>query len=206
MSEKQGWSKVVEVVKTVLEIIAIIVAGWWAYTRFTEEDAPSLVTRADLQGSLNWYDYSKDECQAEYEVEFRNIGKKLIDVAQVRISAWSLVEPIDSTPPKEVRLLDPLEIMSELPLVEPKDTDRLKHIYAPDERDTHGFSFIVKRSPGKKVLFKVDLWRKEDIEKGRQEPYWSHWRWDWACGEGPGLTEAAQSNKRSNNRLQPTPR
>src|SRR5438477_8740795 len=98
MSQKTSWSKMVEVVKTVLEIIAILVAGWWAYTRFRQGEAPSLMQRADLQGNLMWFKDSKDACQAEYEVEFRNIGKVSIEVGRVRISAWTLTELNDPAP------------------------------------------------------------------------------------------------------------
>jgi hypothetical protein len=192
MIEKTGWAKALEISRTIVEIIAIIVAGWWAYTRFWQEEAYLLLTRADIKGNLYWSDYSKDQCKAAYDVEFRNIGKTPIDVRQVRISAWSLNESIDSTQSTDVTLLDPLKMRSEPPLVD-QDSDRLKHIYAPDERDQHAYDFIVKRSPGKKVLFQIDLWRKEDIDRSVKKPYWTHWLWSWVCGQGPDPAKADQS-------------
>ena len=41
--------------KNVLEIVAILAAGWWAYTRFDVVQAPSLAHRADVQGELEWW-------------------------------------------------------------------------------------------------------------------------------------------------------
>lgn len=192
MSEKSGWSKIAEVVKTLLEIVAILVAGWWAYTRFRQEEAPSLVQRADLLGNLMWYSDSRNACQAEYEVEFHNIGKVSIEVGRVRISAWTLGESNDPGPTNEIRLLEPLKMRSGLPLVE-QTTDSLVGIYAPDERSKNGFTFLVSRSLEKRVLFKIDLWRKEDVEKGISDPSWSEYRWDWVCGEYPKTLTAKQS-------------
>jgi hypothetical protein len=187
-SEKTGWMKTVEVVKTIVEIIAIFVAGWWAYTRFIQEDTPSLVQRADMEGNVSWYENSKDDCEGVYNIEFQNIGKVPIEVARARVSAWSLTEN-ESEPAKEVKLLDPLSMRLQPAILE-KETDRIEGTYAPGEKRKNAFSFIVSRSLERRVLFKIDLWRAEDAQQA--DPYWYSYNWSWPCGEYPKTLLAKQ--------------
>ena len=188
-ADKSGWMKTVEVVKTVVEIIAIFVAAWWAYTRFIQEDTPSLVTRGDIQGTMNWYQNSTNDCEAAYQIEFQNIGKVPIDVSRVRVSAWHLTEGDDAAQANQVTLLEPLAMRSPTPIFE-KDTDRIRGTYAPGERTKNVFSFLVSRSLEKRILFKVDVWRAEDNQQGN--PYWYSYHWSWPCGEYPKALNAKQ--------------
>lgn len=45
-------------IKIALEIIAIPVVAYWAFTRFSAEEAPALEHRARIQGELSWQKYS----------------------------------------------------------------------------------------------------------------------------------------------------
>lgn len=175
------WMVLLDTAKKLVEIAAIIVAAWWAYTRFIQEDSHSLVQRADIQGNLRWSQHSKDDCEGFFDVEFQNIGKVPIEVARVRVSAWSLVAD-ESEPPKGVKLLDPLSMLSKPPFLE-KETDRMKGIYAPEVRRKHSLPFVVSRSLERKVLFKIDMWRPEDVH--RTYPNWYYYIWSWPCGENP---------------------
>jgi hypothetical protein len=180
--------KSVERAKDVLEILAIVVAGFWAGSLYWNYEAPSNVTRADLQGSLKWYGRSKDVCEAEYEIEFKNIGKTQIDVGRVRLSAFPMSSLDDLSRAGNVKLIVPLNAISGPALIQ-EETDRLSEIYAPDERDIEDFSFIVKRSPGSLMLFKAEVWKREDSANSSAAPSWQDFRWDWVCGENPATLE-----------------
>lgn len=181
-ADKTGWMKIVDVVKTILEIVAICVAAWWAYTRFIQEDSPSLVPRADIQGNLNWHANSSNDCEAYYEIDFQNIGKVPIEIGKVRVSAWALSDTDTAATANQVKLLEPLRMRSMPPLLE-HETERIRGVYAPSEKSKNGFSFLVPRSLNKRVLFKVDLWRQEDVQ--RNDPNWYSYHWSWPCGEFP---------------------
>jgi hypothetical protein len=79
----------------------------------------------------------------------------------------------------QARLLDPLKLVSKPYLVQ-EDTDRLVSKYGPDERDKEGFSFLIKRSAAKKVLFKVELCEVANVG---DDPSWLDYRWDSVCPE-----------------------
>jgi hypothetical protein len=178
---RQSRWRYAERLKTVLEILAILVAGLWAYTRFTEGEAPSLVKRADMTGSVTWYAYSSGECHAEYEVEFHNIGKIPIDIRKARLGLWYLTETTqrDLLGVEKVKLLSPMD-MRESPALLEIETARLTGKYAPDEKAKEGFSFVVKRAPGRRLLFAVALWDADSGAVG-VKPTWDDWRWSWVC-------------------------
>lgn len=169
--------------KTLLEILAILIAGWWAYTRFIQGEAPSLATRGDIQGNLTWSSHSKDTCQGDFEVEFKNIGKTPIIISKVRLSAWSFDEPVGSANDR-VRFIEPLKIQRER-LFEQEANDYMAFRYGPDERVKHGFGFIVNRTPGKRILFMADVWGHEEGGEQGPDPTWIQYNWDWFCGENP---------------------
>jgi hypothetical protein len=194
MSEETSFWKRFEKAKKILEVIAIFVAAWWAFTRFKQEEEPLLATRADIQGNLDWNDYTKDTCQAEYEVQFQNIGKTPIEIGRVRLSVWTFDDPKEMTQTENVRMLVPLKMPTEPPLLQ-EDTDRLADVYGPGESDKHGFSFLVKRSANKDILFKVELWPKGDSASYNKDPLWSDYRWDFVCGESPVALEKRLEEK-----------
>ena len=190
MPEETSKWRLVERAKMVLEILAIIIAGLWAITLYLNYDAPSNVTRADLQGDLKWYPRSKEVCEAEYEVEFKNIGRIPIDIGRVQLSVFPM-DRLDHLPEgKKVGLIDPMQAISGPPFIQ-APTDRMNAMYSPDERDVEGFSFIVKRAPGTLILFQVEVWKKEDGAVSNAKP-WRDFRWDWVCGENPETQEGGQ--------------
>jgi hypothetical protein len=180
--------KWVERVKAILEILAILIAAGWAFTLYWNYDSPSNVMRADLEGKLSWAGRSKDVCEADYEVTFKNIGRVSIDIGRVRLSAFSMSGLDDLPETVDLKLIDPSKSISGLPLIQ-EETDRMNGPYAPDERDVETFSFIVKRSRGREMLFMAEVWKKEDVANSNAEPSWRDFQWDWVCGENPTTPE-----------------
>lgn len=185
-----GWTWV-ERGKDVLEILAIIIAGVWAITLYWSYESPSNATRVDLQGSLKWSKHSAEVCEAEYEVEFKNIGRIYVDVGRVRLSAFNMSRLADLPENKNVKLIDPENAITGGALIQ-EETERLSGEYAPEERDVEGFSFIVKRSRGSLVLFRLDVWDKEHSGDVNAKPTWHDFRWDWVCGENLETPEGGQ--------------
>ena len=186
MHEETGTWKWVERLRTLLEILAIIGGSLWGFTLWWNYERPSTVPRGDIKGDLHWYAHTKDLCQAEYAVEFKNIGKIDVHVGRTIISAWTLPKLDELKQTEEIKLLDdPFQIFSGPPLMQ-HETKLLTGKFAPDERDTEGIPFIVKRSPPRLILFKVDMWKEGARES--DNPSWTDYRWDWVCGENPSGT------------------
>jgi hypothetical protein len=173
----------VERLKLCLEIAAILTAGVWAYTRFIHDEAPSLELRADLNGTLNWENVTREACQAEYEVNFQNIGKLPVTIAATQLSVWYLSDQKKTGKPTLVEYLDPMNIREAQPLYSSQNK-RLNGTYLPGEKDSEGFSFVVQNAHGRRMLFEIEIWSEEDA--GRRplpNATWHDFHWDYVCGE-----------------------
>lgn len=164
--------------KTILEIVAIPVAAFWAFTRFTVAEAPSLEPRSKARADLHWYARSTDGCMGQFRVAFQNIGKTSIDVTGGHISVW-LVSP--DTQDKAISYLDPGGMRKGEKTYERDVTTDLAGHFAPDEGKQVAFAFFVKRNPGRIILFQVELLAK--TQDGKTES-WPAYRFNSVCGEG----------------------
>jgi len=173
----------VERLKVCLEIAAILTAGVWAYTRFTHDEAPSLELRADLNGTLSWENVTREGCQAEYEVNFQNIGKLPVTIAATQLSVWYLSDQKKTGKPALVEYLDPMNTREAQPLYS-SSNKRLNGTYLPGEKDSESFSFVVQNAHGRRILFEIEIWSEEDA--GRRplpNATWRDFHWDYVCGE-----------------------
>lgn len=165
-----------------MEIAAILVAGVWAFTRFWEDVRPSLVPRADLNSTLGWEQVTEGQCQAEYTVQFQNIGTIPITLAASRLSVWYMSEPSRTGTNPLVDYIDPMVLRQE-PALYSSPNGRLIGEYAPTTKDTEGFSFVVQNAKGKQILFETEIWNDRDAAKSpRPDATWRDFRWDTLCG------------------------
>jgi hypothetical protein len=178
-------------ISTILQIIAIPAAAYWAFTRFQAEDAPALEHRAKIRAELSWTYRSKEECIAQFTVMFENIGKSSIDLIEAVVRAY----PLDAPTVKDdsITYVDPEQLRKTLePLVEADISGYLWDRFSPGVADEVGTMFIVRRSPGKMIMFFVDA-RSAVSETlidrlfwfwPRKEPRpWSWFQRDFRCGE-----------------------
>lgn len=185
--------KYVERLKVCLEITAILIAGVWAYTRFNHDEAPSLELRADLGAKLGWEKVTSVQCQAEYEIQFQNIGKLPINVATTQLSVWYLEDPKNLSATSQVEYLDPMTMRVSSALYT-KPNERFKGTYLPGEKDTEGFSFLVRNTPGKRMLFEIEIWSDSDAKKQPlPPPTWRDFHWDSVCGDQSEKQKAIDS-------------
>jgi hypothetical protein len=162
-----------------LEILAIPVAAWWAFTRFSEGEKPSLEYRAAVEGELKWYKHSSGDCLAEYKVSLKNIGKTSFDLTKANLRAWTFD---DIGPFKGVRYINPRQLVEgKTPIVNEEIKDDLIGHYAPDVGDVVGFNFGVERKRGAMILF---LFQAESSQKRELSP-WEDYRLDYVCDEPP---------------------
>lgn len=63
-----------EIAKNVVEVLALIVAGLWAYTQFHETESPSLELRSFSNSKLTWFEISDPTyCAGELSISIKNI-------------------------------------------------------------------------------------------------------------------------------------
>jgi hypothetical protein len=178
-------------ISTILQIIAIPAAAYWAFTRFQAEDAPALEHRAKIHAELSWTHRSKEECIADFTVKFENIGKSSIDLVEAVVKAYPLDAP--TLEDESVAYVGPEEVRENLgSLAEADIGGYLRQRFPPGVADEVGAMFIVRRSPGKMIMFFVDA--KSAVSETlvdrlfwfwpREKPRpWSWFRRDFRCGE-----------------------
>jgi len=145
----------------VLEIVAILAAAAWALSRLYVEDAPGLGERATIEAKLGWDQIGDQRCEADYEVQFQNIGKTNIKIQMGRLSVWRLSYPGGIAPTDLVTYIDPLTFRQGAPLYQ-REIDRFNQDYAPGIKDSEGFTFLVKKEKDMRLLFQVELWSPAD--------------------------------------------
>jgi hypothetical protein len=160
--------------KILVEIGAVFVAGYWAFTRFNKDEAPSLEERITIQGELKWQERSENDCFAQYNVKVENIGRTSIEVGNIRLSWWLLDEPPAE---KEISFFDPKAIVEGKTPMDQAMPKYLVGSYAPSVSDTASLAFRVRKAPGRIMVLKLD------VMTDRSSPW--DYRWDYVCGEGP---------------------
>lgn len=68
------------------QILALIVAGYWAYTRYVRVDKPSLEPTGSVE--LNVEQYGEDACRVRIEITIKNIGHTSFDIDTLHIDGW----------------------------------------------------------------------------------------------------------------------
>jgi hypothetical protein len=116
MSTLGTLKNVLEIVRIIVEVVALIVAGMWAYSKFVEAERPSLEVRGHVQSDLKWFPaLDPDHCLGQFGVTLRNIGKISFDVDTVRLRIWIVTFPAANT---EVALIDPMRFQAGAPAID----------------------------------------------------------------------------------------
>src|SRR5262245_31442960 len=86
----EGLKRVLDILKTLAEIVAVIVAGYWTYRVFVVTESPSLNGQTDVSSALSWetVDGSK-RCMEDFELTISNKGKTAMEVEELHLCAWT---------------------------------------------------------------------------------------------------------------------
>jgi hypothetical protein len=81
------WANTDNITKWV-QVAALVVAGYWTYTRFIKVDAPSLepVARVEYQGP--YFAPHDDLCRVKMGIVIHNEGHTSFDVGRVQVQGW----------------------------------------------------------------------------------------------------------------------
>lgn len=182
------WS---ETLKNVVQVIAIIVAGYWTYHTFIQKESPALEPRASPSSSLDWNSVGRatDECEAVFRVDIENNGTASFDISKVQVRGW-MFDRIKQTD-KAATYLELTEVQGkEQPFFDKtysysataKDANVsfpfVGH-YPPGGKFGHSFVWIVSRVPIKWVFFRADFYTKRD----ESQPKWYTGQWGMVCAD-----------------------
>lgn len=179
-------SAVIETLKNVVEIGALIIAALWAYSRFNLGEKPSLAPRLELTTTLEWEKRANpQECFAIFGATLKNIGKVSFTVEDYRIRAWRL--PIsqvtglmrDGTAHLSFPLLDDVQTVFDSTY---KDVG-LAQRYGPDEGALITEVFLMRTARDTIGVFEVMA--SYNGERGDSLRYRGANNWYHICGDLP---------------------
>jgi hypothetical protein len=186
----------VSVIKQGVEVLAILVAGWWAYTRFIQTEVPAQRRNFVTEQKIEWAaSPHPSACYAILSVSFQNISKAEVRIEKVIQRAWLL--PLPS-------LDDPIAYVDPEQLDNAPATDSISYAdgpfvqdYPPQARAFYDLVWTIRRTPGI-ALFRVDLF----VDSADREPTDWIYEWDEICGDdNSSATDAAPIRPRAVTRL-----
>jgi len=180
MDRFKGWS---EALKNVVQICAILVAGYWTYYKFIQIDVSSLETHAHITSELSWHrSPNPKDCNAEFTVHVENEGKSPFDVLSVHMRAWKFNSP--SREGSAAIFVDSDEIEKGPTFFDKEfNSGRLVGSYAPGVKADYSFNWAVQGAAHSTALFSADVKIKGQNKKGREkETGWTTENWQEICG------------------------
>jgi hypothetical protein len=147
---------ITEIIKGIVEIIALIIAGLWAFSNFQKTEVPSLESRAYSESVMQWFPSTDPKhCMGSFGVKIKNIGKKSIDLDRALLRVWIINEPHFD---KGMTFIDPELFQAEKASYEKsfilnQDVSGLLGHFPPDTDGQTDFTFSFEKKSLKIALF-----------------------------------------------------
>ncbi len=79
----------IERIKYIVEILAIIIGGWWAWKNFSKVTEPTLAIRGKTESTLKWEKPAgQDYIHADFYVTMENTGTSIFKIHKVKLRGW----------------------------------------------------------------------------------------------------------------------
>jgi hypothetical protein len=153
-----------EMLKNAVTILAIVIAGFWTYTKFIRVEAPTLEPRGSASSSIYWNDLEGGKCEAVFDVNFANTGNTSFDVTKLEVRGWKFRR--NWITGQFATYLDIDEVRNKGELIFQKTySERLSggnHMfighYSPTNTFRHSFVFSIDKAPDQNVYFEADFY------------------------------------------------
>jgi hypothetical protein len=168
---------ILEVIKYAVEILAILIAGAWAYSKYIKIEKP-LEVRNSSTGYLLWSKMpTKEICMASLGVTIKNIGTLPFEVKKVEIESW-LID--DGTLTKPQTYFSPYNEKNKKLLVKKEfrtlGSTSLIGAYGVNEENHTDFNFTIKNEPNAAIYFLATITGPAvNVQEGR---------WGFVCDIG----------------------
>jgi hypothetical protein len=154
-----------------IQVFALGVAAYWAYTRFLALEAPSLEMKADVNVEIREKKGPvPDSCFVMANVEVTNNGLASFDVRKVRMRVWRTELPHFEA--DSLKFVDVNQIESAKPIQDFEPYPETFQGHYPQSRDiTHTITWTFGKHAQQFYVFRADV---EDA-KGNPLGYSSRW-------------------------------
>lgn len=152
-SAKWVWNNTERITKWI-EVAALVVAAFWAYTRFLTGEKPSLETRVKMTVNLNGErpGPTADSCYVYFTVQLANQGVVSFNVHNIHVRAWhsKIAIPVK----EDVQAIDLQKLQLSEMILDSKE--QLNMDFSPGESTSQTYSWVIRVHPGI-YLFRADL-------------------------------------------------
>ncbi len=159
---------VLELIKYIVEILAIIIAGMWAYSKYVEIEKPMEI-RSSSMSELQWYKTpNKDNCMGRLGITIKNIGTKPFRVNKVIVQAWLIDKDVMSHPFKFISIQKVKKTLLDEQRFDIEHRTSLIGTYAVDEENQNDFTYLMKSTQDSVAYFVMKATGPDvNIEEGR---------------------------------------
>lgn len=182
--QKVRWPKrlkaQIATVNQAVQILAIVLAGAWAWYHFKVTEAPTHGQNFLTEPEIEWQDAPQaSHCYAVFSARFDNLSRSRIPIERVRRRFWIVPQPTTADNVTFISMGEP----------QGAPVDSLSYTrgpfvqeYAPGAKVAYDLTWLVKRQPGIAVV-RVDLFEKatdsvpaewtyvwDDVCEGRMAP------------------------------------
>jgi len=142
-----------EIIKNVTEILAILIAATWAIYNFRLKEAPILETSARSFCELQIDSMNENKCMVKYVLHMKNEGITSFDVDSVRISYWLI--PIDTM--LKTNYFSAVDYVKGTAPDYSMPDDGFSYHYVPDKECIERYLFFVDKKPDCGILIKANF-------------------------------------------------
>jgi hypothetical protein len=159
----------VDTLNKLIQIVALFVAGFWAWKVFQQTVVPSLEPKFPVDTAIHWAKVpGTDACQARFEVVVKNDGQVAFDIQSVKVTGWTVDLKKSKLIPDNAMLpahLDPAITEAgrddgakefDTGNGDPVQPDLIDH-YPPGVQSTSTANFFFKRRPQTLVIMLAEL-------------------------------------------------
>lgn len=170
-------NKAIDTISKGVQIVALVVAAWWAYDQFFRTVKPGLEFRGTVETNLDWTKSSDPgDCLANLDISIKNEGVGSFNVSRILVRGWlytsdkKLESANDRSIPKPTTAKPvPIEL-DDIETGEPfyvreytNEGEGLNGHYPPGVSFHESYMFVFSKAKGQGVVFKVDLKTAENV-------------------------------------------
>jgi hypothetical protein len=139
-----------------IQIVALIVAAYWAYVRFSLGEKPTLETRVSVSSHLSTEPGPiQGTCYVFLDYNLSNQGVASFDTQSVHIRAWRSELPKLATDMPQ--FIDPKELEHGRQIIDNNSSELLKMHFSPGESAGRTFTWVFLKQKPAFHLFQVDV-------------------------------------------------
>jgi hypothetical protein len=160
------WSRISRAVRSIwnstefitkwIQVLALAVAAYWAYTRFLSGEKPNLEMRIDLSTALRDErpGPAPDTCYVYFDLVIKNTGVTSFEIKNAHIRAWHAALP--QTSAAIAQYINPRDFERGQLVIDNADNDLLHMHFAPGETAGRTFAWVFRTQPPGVYLFKIN--------------------------------------------------